>query len=436
MVKFIFITYCAFIALSFILYIPKLRQFFSTFYRTPHLKASKKRRIALVIPARDESRVIGDLFASIKKQTYDRDFFDVNVIVKDINDPTVAMARAIGANVFVAENQNCKGDALDSFFKQVARDKFLSYDAFVIVDADAYLSSDYVEELNNALEYDIQIFLSRKYVKNYLGDRKKRSLYSNCSVLTYPQLDDLCNNYRTKHNIPMNMCGQGMMIRRDVIEKIDGWPYRTLTEDYELRMDCFLKGFSSMYYPYAVIYTEEVLTHKESYKRRLRWVTGFSQCDRKYKKEIKKQAKARGKLTEGEFEFFYMLFPVILYIVATIITAFLGLGLTVFYAIHGLYSWLSALLQLVVFPVCLSYGLVFLYCLLCMLAYRDVFCAITLHERIAMLFFAPLFCYEYFPIFIKSRIYSRAGMEWEPTQHIEYDGGVSDDKNSSGDKDK
>ena len=48
-----------------------------------------------------------------------------------------------------------------------------------------------------------------------------------------------------------------------------------------------------MYWPYAVLYTEEALSHRDNYKRRLRWLTGYAQCDEKYKKQIKAQAKAR-----------------------------------------------------------------------------------------------------------------------------------------------
>lgn len=412
--------YGALVVLSLVAYLPKLAQLLSAFYRPPHRKAKGKRVISLVIPAREESAVIGDLFVSIGTQTYDRQFFDVNVIVNSPDDPTVAMAQKIGANVFVVPDQKCKGDALDGFFKQLDKEKFARSAAFVIVDADAVLSPDYVEELNNALEYDVDIYLSRKYVKNYLGDKKNRSLYCNCSVLTYPQLDDLSNNYRTRHKIPMNMCGQGMMIRRGVIEQTGGWPYRTLTEDYELRMDCFLRGFTSMYYPYAKIYTEEVLTHKQSYIRRIRWLTGYNQCDRKYKKRIRAQVKARGSFTEGEFEYFYSLYPAVLYIVTTIVTTFVGVGLTIFYAIHKMKAWLYALTLLVVLPLGVMYLIVFLYCVLCMLAYRDVFAPIRWWEKLATLLFAPVFCLEYFPIYFRSRMLSRTQMEWQPTEHIVY----------------
>lgn len=429
MIKSVLIAYGFFAVLSVILYIPKLVQFFYAFKKPPYKKAEKKRRISLVIPARNESKVIGDLFDSIGKQTYDKQFFDINVIVKEEDDPTVEMAKALGANVFVVKDQTCKGAALDGYFKALSKEQFDAYDAFVIVDADAVLAPDYVAELNNALENDYQIFLTRKFIKNYLGDKKSRTLFSNCSALNYPMLDDLGNNYRTKHGIPLMMCGQGMMLRREVIDALGGWPYRTLTEDYELKMDCILKGFTSMYYPYAIIYTEEVLHHRDSYSRRLRWVTGFSQCDRLYKQQIKTKAKARGGFyNAGEVEYLFGLYPVILFIVTTILTMCGGAGLAIYYATHGSDLWKQSLVVLTAMPFGIMYVLCFLYCLLAMLAYHDVFKPLSAGEKIATVLVAPFFMLEYFPIFIQSRVYARTSLDWEQTARVEYAKGTAAEK--------
>ena len=275
------IAYIVLAVASFLAYIPKLIGFFYAFKKPRYVRAQEKRRIGMVIPARNESAVIGDLFASIKKQDYDRDYFDINVVVKDPDDPTIAMAKELGARVLVVPEQSCKGDALDAFFKSLSPEEMERYDAFVIVDADGVLAPNYMTELNNALENEHDIFLTRKYIKNCLGDRSKRTVFSNNSALTWAMLDDLGNRYRTARDIPLTLCGQGMMIRRSLVQKIGGWPYRTLTEDYELRLDGLLKGFRSMYWPYAVLYTEEALSHRDNYKRRLRWLTGYAQCDEK-----------------------------------------------------------------------------------------------------------------------------------------------------------
>ena len=306
------IAYIVVSAVAFVTYMPRLVGFCYAFKKPPYKKAAEKRRIGIIVPARNESNVIGDLFASIARQDYDGPF-DVNVIVKDPDDPTIGLAEAIGAKVFVVPDQTCKGDALDGFFKALTPEQLKSYDAFVIVDADGVLSPSYVRELNNALEWDYDIFLTRKYMKNGLGDRDKRTVFSNNAALTWAMLDDLGNRYRTAKDIPVTMCGQGMMVRRSLVEQLGGWPYRTLTEDYELRLDSVLKGFKSMYWPYAVLYTEEAPSHRDNYNRRMRWLTGYIQCDEKYKGQIKAQAKKRGKMNKAEYDCLYGIYPLALF---------------------------------------------------------------------------------------------------------------------------
>ena len=416
-----FYIYSAVALVSLVLYLPKIRQFLYMNTRIEHKIAKKRRKLSLIIPARNESGVIEDLFKSVSKQTYPKEFYDITVIVKEEDDPTVKMAKEYGMDVLVVTEQKCKGDALDGYFKSIKNEGLDGYDAFVIVDADAILTPDYLEELNNALEYDCQIFLSRKFIKNFLGGKKQRTVYTKCSALTYAQIDDLANIYRTKKAIPANMCGQGMMLRREVIKLLGGWPYRTLTEDYELRMDCFLKGLTSMYYPYAVLYTEEPLSRKDDYARRVRWLTGFSQCDRKYKKQIKRKAKAYGAVTEGEREYFYSLVPLIIFIVNTIVAMLAGAGIAVFYALSNSGLWLKSLLLLTLLPFGVIYVLLLFYTVLCLLAMRDAFKGIPLSEKIATALYSPFYLFEYFPIFIKSRKMAKSEQAWVPVGRVSYE---------------
>lgn len=416
------IAFGALTALSAILYIPKLIQFSQCFKKPPHKTSAQKRRISIVVPARDESGVIGDLFDSITAQNYDKSYFDVTVIVKDENDPTVELAKKYSAHVVVVSEQSCKGAALDGYFHSLTDKQRDSYDAFVIVDADAVLSPDYVTELNNALENDCDIFMTRKNIKNYFGDKKARSLFCNCAALIYPVLDEMGSAYRTKRKIPVNFCGQGMMVRTAVIREIGGWPYRTLTEDYEMRKDSILRGFSSMYYPYAVIYTEEVVRHRDAWTRRLRWVMGYSQSDNKYNKEIRNKFRKEGVRFSLWYDTFFSIVPIILFIVVDILTALCGIGLSVYYGVTGSALWLPCLLLDAVLPLFLMYFFELCYCLLTMLAYRDALTPLPFGEKLATLLFAPLFNFEYFPIFIHGQLslLFHIHLGWQKTQRISY----------------
>lgn len=420
----VLILYAVAVIICLLCYTPKLRQFSYCKRRIEHRIAAEKRKISVIIPARDESGIIGDLFASVAEQDYDKSEFSVNVVVNDAGDPTIELAAEYGFKVFVVTGQKCKGDALDGYFKCEKEEILKTFDAFVIVDADAVLTHDYISELNNALEYDAQIFLSRKHIKNFYGDRQDRSVYTNCSALTYAQLDDLGNIYRSAHGMALDMCGQGMMVRRETIEKLGGWPYRTLTEDYEMRMDCYLKGFTSLYYPYAIICTEEPLRHGENFRRRMRWVTGYSQCDRIYKKKIRENIKKRGYSTPGEREFFHGLDVLIAFIVLTVLTVLSGAGIAIYGGVTGAFGWLYPLLALVVMPIAMIYLILLIYAVMCIRCMSDAFATIPLGEKIATVLYEPLYLLEYAPIFFASKFKAKYGWDWKPTRHIRYKGGL------------
>lgn len=407
------------VAACFILYLPKFIQLAHGFWHPSRKEATERRKIAVLIPARNESAIIGDLFASIKAQTYPKEYFDVFVILQSADDPTLKMCNEAGFTAYIVPNQTCKGDALDGCFREMG-EKIRDYDAFSIVDADAVLTPTYVEELNNALEYDCDIFVTKKNIKNYLGDRSARSVFCNCSALNYAMVDELGNNYRTKREIPVDVCGQGMMVRRAVVEATGGWPYRTLTEDYELKLDGIIRGFRSMYYPYAVIYTEEVIRHKDCYRRRMRWLTGFLQCKKKYRSGVNKKIRERKPGYAELFDCSFSLIPLIAYLAATFLAAGAGASLFVLYLIRSNPLFLSALLLMTV-PLGGMYVLAFLYSALAALTYRDVFRPLSFWEKCLMLIVSPFFQLEYFPIFIQSflRTHGRGqATVWEATERV------------------
>ncbi len=408
----ILIIYVICMLFSAVMISPKVIQLFYCKRLPAQKKAIEKRRIALVIPARNESKIIGDLFESIEAQSYDKDMLSVNIIVKDKLDNTVELASKLGYNVYVVPNQTCKGEALDGFFKQAPHD----CDAYAIIDADAVLTPNYVEELNNALEYDKQIFATKKLVKNYLGDKSHRSTVSNVSALIYPMTDECGNLYRQTKNIPLNLVGQGLMVRREVIEEIGGWPYRTLTEDYELKMDSMVRGFSSMYYPYAVLYTEEAISYKESRKRRLRWVTGYSQCDKKYSGDVKNAIKGRkkGRLAI-RYDMFLFKCPIFFYLTASFCTQTVGIIM----ALKQLHTpmFLQSML-LVALPIAVTYFVLFIYGAVLM---KCADMPVAFSEKLAALLVFPLYILDFVPIYIQGLlgVVRNRPSEWKETERLE-----------------
>lgn len=80
--------------------------------------AKKQHRFAVVVSARNESSVIGNLISSIRNQNYPQELVDIFIIADNCTDNTAEIARSAGATVYERFNkeQVGKGYALDWMF--------------------------------------------------------------------------------------------------------------------------------------------------------------------------------------------------------------------------------------------------------------------------------------------------------------------------------
>ena len=393
--------------IALIIYIPRLLYYVSGFKKPRHLTNSVQNRFAVVIPARNESAGIGLLLDSLARQTYDRKKFDTFVVVDSEDDPTCAIAEKYERTyVQVVKNQTCKGMALDASFKELLSGTYGSYDAYIIIDGDNIASDNFIEEMNNGLASGAQIVLGKREVKNYLlGGKKLRSLATNCSALTYTFLDKLGNAFRTKAGIPCTMCGTGVMIRRDVIEEIGGWPYRSFTEDFEMTINAILHGWSSYFYEYALVYTEEAISHKMLDRRRARWLIGYMQISFKYRNKIVKQTYASlhdpslsfSETIKGirfkNFDFLYALNPLFLYFGNTAVCFLLYMiASCIDYFNRGFINFTALKYGMIIMLI--LYGVLVFYTFMA-LAVDPKALKITFAEKLAVLLYNPFFIAEY-----------------------------------------
>lgn len=111
----------------------------------PIKEVKEDANFCILIPARNESKVIETLLSSIMKQTYLPS--PIYVVVEDNLDPTVEICKRYQANVFVRttiEGRRRKGYALDEVLKSINK----NYDAYVILDADNILDENFLKEMN------------------------------------------------------------------------------------------------------------------------------------------------------------------------------------------------------------------------------------------------------------------------------------------------
>ena len=242
------------------------------FFRRKYPKTDKINKFGAIIPARNEEKVVAGLIESIQKSNYPQDQLTIFVIAHNCTDRTAEVARAAGAVVYEYNNpaENTMGYAFKHLFSCIERDYGTqSFDGFLMFNADNILDKNYIAKMNDAFEYYDResVITSYRNSKNY-GHNLISGLYGmyfsvGCRL-------DSCG--RTVLGCSTRVQGTGYLINSKVVK--DGWPYVTLTEDWEFTADQILYSNTIRYCDEAIFYDEQPTTMRIMWRQRVRWSRG------------------------------------------------------------------------------------------------------------------------------------------------------------------
>lgn len=268
-------NFCVFLAFT-ICYTYQLYYVFVVLTRKPkQLVAKKNHKFAVVISARNESAVIGQLIHSIKVQNYPSELIDVFVIADNCTDNTADVAREAGATVFPRfdSEQVGKGYALDYGFNVIlSQYADRGYEAYFVFDADNVLDVNYFREMNKTFDNGAVASTSYRNSKNY-----DSNWISAGYAVWFLREAKFLNQARLTLNTSCAISGTGFFISAKVIERNGGWKWHLLTEDIEFSANSILEGERISYTPTAILYDEQPITFRDSWNQRFRWAKGFYQ---------------------------------------------------------------------------------------------------------------------------------------------------------------
>ncbi|MBQ7378454.1 MAG: glycosyltransferase family 2 protein [Clostridia bacterium] len=406
----LFAVFCGVSLIGIVLFFPRMKCWFYAFGHQEKLYNPKKNRLAVIVPAKNESESITPFFDSVDRQTYEKELFDVYVVVDDPSDPTIAMTEQRGHNPVIVSGQTKKGDALDGCLKRILMEDSDAYDAYIVIDADTVLDDAYLEEMNNAMIKDTEIVVSKKRVKNYyFGDKSTRTLSACCNGIIWTLMDNMGNYYKSKHGYPCFIVGTGFLMRADLVRKNGGWPYQsTLTEDVELLMDTVLSGYKTTYYEHAIIYMEEATKLSVTNNRRQRWMTGVVDSERLYTPRI--DAKVRNK-RDWKMRFYVTNLNIVYSLVGTALAySAINLVLTLVLAILAHPLWWWALLGAVI-----GIGAIYAYFLVpTLIAVFSDWKVIKLSfpGKILLIFAHPIYYMGYIPVMWRALFSQKGRSTW------------------------
>ncbi len=309
----------------------------------------KAPEIAILIAARDESKVIGGLLKSVRQQTVKVKSEDVYVIVETLDDPTVQICKRHHNTVILREdlNKQRKGYALDEAIRQIlARDR--RYDAYFIFDADNILSEDYLEEMLEIYAAGYEIATGYRNSKN-----GNTNVISAVSSLTFSMINVMSNRNRATHGANIIFSGTGYYIAGDLIEEWQGWPFQSLTEDYELSLYATLHSLTTFYNEKAMFYDEQPTKYRQTVAQRVRWIKGYFSARKKYIPliRVKKHGNNYGSLVKeriGVRPAIFAILGLLAIIVGVVIElCTLGKALDIIAAIPGILVFVYIVLMLI-----------------------------------------------------------------------------------------
>lgn len=245
---------------------------------------------AILIPARNESLVIEKLLISIENQTKKIKPEDVYVIVETKKDKTVSIVEKHKMTIVYRKNLNKKrkGFALDDAIKEILKSN-KKYDAYFIFDADNILDKNYIKEMTKSFDegYDIGI--------GYRNTKNSKNLVSAASALTFSMINTIGNKRKSKYTNNLIISGTGYYIKGTIIESWKGFPFNSLTEDYELSLYSILNNLTTTYNDSAIYYDEQPEIFDVTIIQRSRWVKGYFDARRNYIHKIRKSISKKDK---------------------------------------------------------------------------------------------------------------------------------------------
>lgn len=245
------------------------------------LLVEKNHRFMAIIPAHNEENVVTELIESLKKQNYPKELLDIYVIADNCTDRTAEIAENAGAIVLKRfdEEHKTKGYALQWFLEQKIKED-APYDAFCIFDADNIVDSNFLKAMNKKLCQGEDVVQGYRDIKNPTD-----SWVSAGYALFYWTMNRFYHLARYNVGLSPLINGTGFMVRFDVI-KPDGWNTNTLTEDIEFSLKRIINGKKLGWATDAIVYDEQPVGFKQSWKQRTRWTVGHIQCLERYTKPL------------------------------------------------------------------------------------------------------------------------------------------------------
>jgi cellulose synthase/poly-beta-1,6-N-acetylglucosamine synthase-like glycosyltransferase len=240
--------------------------------------------VSILIPARNEEKVIGRILQRTSELTYSKDKMQVIVIDDGSTDKTGEIAERYSRTyeyvkvVHRPEGEGGQGktSALNTGFKNAQGEIIFCFDA------DYYPQKDILEKL--VKEFDdpkVGLVQGRITVLN-----EPQNMVTRLVALERVGGYRIDQQARNRLGLIAQFGGTVGGVRRSLLESLGGWDESILAEDTDLTFRVYLAGYKIRYVNDAESYEEAVESWTAYWKQRYRWAKGHMQCAFKHSLKV------------------------------------------------------------------------------------------------------------------------------------------------------
>ena len=279
---------------------------------------------SLVVPVRDEEKLVGRLIGSLSKLDYPADKIELIFVEDASTDNTFAIceeeARKLCVNIKIFHRDFCDGkpSALNYGIARAKGDIIGVFDADSVVADDVLLIvCKYFEDPKVAAVQGRNLSINSD--ENMLT--KLISYEEDVAFEAYLRGKDALDLFVT-------LRGSCQFIRRNVLEKAEGFDEGFLAEDTELSARLTEKGYRIRYAPDVQSWQENPSNLRQLFRQRIRWYRGWMEVAFKYGRLMAKPSRIGVDAEVTLLGPFILIFSLVTYL-AAILAFFMPAGLDV-----------------------------------------------------------------------------------------------------------
>lgn len=241
--------------------------------------------ISIIVPVKNEEKVVGRLLETLLKLDYPLEKREIIIVEDGSVDKTVEICSKYAKHpnqikLLHKPTSNGKPSALNYALRHAKGQIIAVFDADNVPESDTLLKA--VEYFEDSSTVAVQ---GRTYSINAEENMQSKFIFYEEAVwFTYVHGKDILDLF-----VPL--AGSCQFIRRNILEKVNGWDEDSLSEDIEMAAKLTERGYRIRYAPDILSWQEHPANIIQLIRQRTRWYRGYMEAAPKYGKLVKKMNK-------------------------------------------------------------------------------------------------------------------------------------------------